>query len=241
MTTNAINAALSGLAAQQTGVQVTANNLANVNTNGFQASGVSLAERGGRDGVEISAIGRQLAQGSLQATGNALDLAIQGDGYFVMKDAAGNSSYTRNGSFQVDGAGYLADAGGRRVQGTDGDIQVGSGAVSVGADGTVSITNSDGTKRNAGTLLVAQFANAGGLAAAGGSQYTATANSGGASTGTAGVAGRGTLVAGYREMANVDLAKEMTNLIVDEKAFAANLTTIKAQDEMLGEVLDLKQ
>lgn len=235
-----MNIALSGLMTHQLRQDITANNLANVNTPGFQPSSAVNAEQA-EGGVEISAVGRQLAQNGLQQTGNALDLAVSGDGYFSVKDAAGETTFTRNGSFHLDTEGYLVDAGGRRLQGTGGDLRVQGDNVQIAGDGTVSTVNADGTRQEAGEVLLAKFNNAGGLAAAGDSRFTATANSGLAQSGRPGAGGRGTLAAGFLEMSGVNLAKEITDLMVNEKAFAVNIKTIQTKDQMLGEVLDLKK
>jgi len=235
-----MNIALSGLMAHQAAQDVTANNLANVNTAGFKPSATTMADRAS-DGVQISAIGRQMAQGGLQPTGNPLDLAVNGEGYFTVRDAAGMTTFTRNGSFHLDSEGYIVDAGGRRLQGEGGDLQAaGNGSVQIAADGTVNIIADDGTVQPAGQVALARFANPGGLAAAGDSRFNATPNSGLAQAGLPGADGRGQLVQGFLEMSAVDLVKEMTSLIVNEKAFAVNIKTVQTKDQMLGEVLDLK-
>lgn len=235
-----MNIALSGLMTHQAAQDITANNLANVNTPGFQPSSAVRAEQA-EGGVEISAVGRQLAQNGLQQTGNALDLAVSGDGYFAVKDAAGVTSFTRNGSFRLDGEGYLVDAGGRRLQGTGGDLRVTGNNVQIASDGTVTSTDANGARQENGEVLLAKFNNAGGLSAAGDSRFSATANSGLAQAGRPGAGGRGTLASGFLEMSGVNLAKEMTDLMVNEKAFAVNIKTIQTKDQMLGEILDLKK
>ncbi len=235
---NGLNIGLSGLQAQQLRQDVTANNLANVNTPGFAPAAATQAERAG-GGVDISAVGRSFGQASLQSTGQPLDVAVQGDGFFMLRGEEG-VSFTRQGSFRVDSEGMLVSADGRRVQGLQGDIRVGQGVASIAADGTVSVTEGAVT-RAAGVIAVARFANPQGLEAAGDTRFRATANSGNAQSGRAGLQGRGTLAAGFLEMSGVDLAKEMTDMIVNEKAFAVNIATIRTKDEMLGETLDLKK
>lgn len=235
---NGLNIGLSGLQAQQLRQDVTANNLANVNTPGYAPAAATQAERAG-GGVDISAVGRSFGQAALQTTGQPLDVAVQGDGFFVLRGAEG-VTFTRQGSFKVDGEGFLVAADGSRVQGLQGDIRVGQGVANIVADGTVSVTEGN-TTRQAGVIAVARFANPQGLEAAGDTRFRATANSGNAQAGRAGLQGRGTLTAGFIEMSGVDLAKEMTDLIVNEKAFAVNIATIRTKDEMLGETLDLKK
>lgn len=236
-----MNIGVSGINVARTRADVTANNLANVNTPGFKPSAVSSADVLG-GGVEISAIGREMSQGALQPTGNPLDLALQGEGFLVFHGADGERAFSRNGSLRLDGEGYLVNAQGLRLQGTNGDLRTnGTGGVRIGQDGTVTQIGADGQTTELGTIAVARFTNPAGLTAAGDSLYRESANSGTVALGTAGTGARGTVQSGFLEMSAVNLAREMVDLMVSEKETALNVKTIRTKDQMLGEILDLKQ
>lgn len=236
-----MNIGVTGITTAQTRADLTANNLANVNTPGFKPSSAVNAELSG-GGVEISAIGRAMSQGALQPTGNPLDVALSGEGFLVFHGAEGERSFSRNGSLRLDGDGYLVNAQGLRLQGTNGDLRTnGPGGVRIGQDGTVTQTSPDGRTTELGAIAVARFTNPAGLTATGDSLYRESANSGTVALGTAGTGARGTVQSGFLEMSAVNLAKEMVDLMVSEKEMALNVKTIKTKNEMLGEILDLKQ
>jgi flagellar hook protein FlgE len=263
-------AGVSGLRTHQTMMDVVGNNIANVNTAGFKASsavfqdvlsqtlqGASAptATTGGTNpaqiglGVRMGGISTNTAQGASQLTGRSTDLAVQGDGYFVV-DQNGEQLYTRAGSFGLDANGQLVTPAGGLVQKVgggpivvpmDGSIQ----SFSIGPDGkVVGVPTTPGPMVDLGQIALATFPNPGGLEKVGGSLLRVTQNSGAVMTGAAGIPGangRGTLAVGVLEMSNVDLAQEFTNLIVAQRGFQSNSRVITTSDELLQELVNLKR
>jgi flagellar hook protein FlgE len=269
-------AGVSGLRTHQQMMDVTGNNIANVSTSGFKSSATvfqdtlsqtlagaaaptgdgTVPQFGGTNpaqiglGVRLGGISTNLQQGSSQLTGRATDLAVQGDGYFVIQ--TGNEAlYTRAGSFSMDARGQLTTPAGGLVLGiddepitvpVDGTIE----SFTISPDGKVNGVKSDGTGiEPLGQIQLATFANPAGLAKVGGSLLRATVNSGpvieGDNGGVPGADGRGLLAVGVLEMSNVDLAQEFTNLIVAQRGFQANSRIITASDEVLQELVNLKR
>ena len=274
---------ISGLRNFQTKLDVIGNNIANVNTTGFKkgrtvfkdlmsqtvagASGPG-AGRGGVNPKQIG-LGSQIATidtihspGSPQFTGNTLDLAIAGDGYFQVLE--GNEiMYTRAGNFSMDGNGDIVDSDGRYVQGVpkvngvDGPvgkitIPETASSMSIGQDGTVYFVDfpvgsdpddpeNKAVLQEAGQIQMAKFSNPSGLEKTGGNLYRASANSGVALEGFALNQGFGTLQSGSLEMSNVDLAEEFTEMIVAQRGFQANTRIITTSDEILQELVNLKR
>lgn len=257
---------VSGLKNFQTKLDVIGNNIANVNTFGFKKGRVTFKDlisqttqgptapgaTGGINpkqvglGSQIGTIDTIDTQGSLQNTGRVLDLAIEGDGYFRVTDGA-NTYYTRAGNFYLDANGTLVTGSGQKVldntvPGAVITIPPADNAqnISIGADGTVSYL-SGGVTKTLGPIGLARFANTGGLEKAGDNLYLATTNSGAAQVGKPQAAGYGTLQSGELEMSNVDLADEFTEMIVAQRAFQANTKIITTSDQILQELVNLKQ
>ncbi|AMV10458.1 MULTISPECIES: flagellar basal body rod protein FlgG [Geobacillus] len=250
----------------QTKLDVIGNNIANVNTYGFKkgrtifkdlmsqtisgASGPN-AGRGGTNpkqvglGSQLAAIDTVHTQGSLQTTGRVLDLAISGDGFFVVGDASGNNRmYTRAGNFYLDSQGYIVNADGQYLLGVGNSrlqIPTDAKSLSIGADGKVTIVDASGTLSTIGTIQLAKFANNDGLEKAGNNLFRETTNSGAPTTGAPGANGTGTIVSGALEMSNVDLAEEFTEMIVAQRGFQANTRIITTSDEILQELVNLKK
>lgn len=232
---------LSGLKSARTRQEVSSNNLANANTAGFKASRGDQASVS-TGGSSIDAVTRNSGQGSLQRTGRGLDLALQGDGFFVLGEG-GDRSFTRRGSFTVDGGGRLVDSvTGKFVQGESGRIQVGNPSdvqsLSVGERGRVTARLTDGGTRELGRLQVARFTNPSGLESGRGGLLRPTSNSGPARLGTPGEGGRGALVSGALEGSNVDLADQLIAQITSKRDFQTNARALRVKDEMLGSLLD---
>ncbi|MCK7605921.1 flagellar basal body rod protein FlgG [Geobacillus stearothermophilus] len=250
----------------QTKLDVIGNNIANVNTYGFKkgrtifkdlmSQTISRAEgpnagRGGTNpkqvglGSQLAAIDTVHAQGSLQTTGRVLDLAISGDGFFVVGDASGNNRmYTRAGNFYLDSQGYIVNADGQYLLGVGNSrlqIPTDAKSLSIGADGKVTIVDASGTLSTIGTIQLAKFANNDGLEKAGNNLFRETTNSGAPTTGAPGANGTGTIVSGALEMSNVDLAEEFTEMIVAQRGFQANTRIITTSDEILQELVNLKK
>ena len=281
-------AAISGLKVHQTMLDVTSNDIANVNTLGFKAQrttfkdALSQLQRGGAApnatqggsnavqvglGVQLSSIDNNMQSGALQTTGNTLDVALQGEGWFRVTSGnppapaagvyspaipAGNTvQYTRAGNFTRNQEGYLVTQDGQYVigrtvaggGGADTLIQIpaGSSAVSIGQDGSVTYDPAGGGARvTAGYLSLAQFANEAGLQRVSSNRWAASNSSGPEAVGTPG--GNYSLVtSGAVEMSNVDLAQEFTNMISAQRGFQANSRVISTADQMLQDLVNLNR
>jgi flagellar hook protein FlgE len=286
-------AAISGLEVHQTMLDVTANNLANVDTMGYKAqratfvdqlselvraasgpnsyiSGVNPTQVG--LGVQLGSIDNLMGSGSLQSTGNALDVAIEGDGFLrvgggIPPALPTNVQYTRAGNLTVSPQGYLTTQTGLYVVGFNAvaagappnvtyspgntqqylQIPVGSTAVAIGQDGSVSYIDQNAAsptyqqRVTAGYISLATFPNEAGLQREGGSLWSATANSGAANVGTPSTNGFGLTISGTLEMSNVDLASEFTSMITAQRGYQANSRVITTADQMLQTVVDMKQ
>jgi flagellar basal-body rod protein FlgG len=244
-----------GLEAQQTRMTVVANNLANVNTTGFKRGRAAfedllyqqVRQPGGATsqqttlpsglatgtGVRVVATVKSFDQGNLGNTGNPLDLAIDGRGFFQVLLPDGTSAYTRDGSFQVDAQGQLVTNSGYVVQPA---VQIPQGAqsVTIGRDGTVSVQLAgQAASTQVGTIQVTDFVNPSGLQARGENLYVETTASGPAQTGTAGVNGVGTLMQGTLESSNVNVVEELVSMIETQRAYEMNAKAIAAADGML--------
>jgi flagellar basal-body rod protein FlgG len=253
--TPALWAAKSGLDAQDTRMAVIANNIANVNTTGFK-SGVgvfqdllyqNVRQVGAQNtqdtqlpsglylgtGVSIVATEKLNTQGSLTQTGNTLDVAIQGKGFFQVLMPDGTLAYTRDGSFQLNSQGQLVTSSGYQVQPAI-TIPVNATSVTIGSDGTVSAILAGATATTTiGQLQLADFINEGGLQPLGQNLLQESAASGAPQTGTAGVNGLGTLLQGSVEGSNVNIVSEMVNMIETQRAYEMNSKAIETTDQML--------
>ncbi len=243
----------------QNKLDVIGNNIANVNTYGFKkgrvifkdmmsqtiaGAGAPTATRGGTNarqvglGSQVAAIDTIDTQGSLQNTGRTLDLAISGDGYFVVGSGS-DLSYTRAGNFYLDSSGMLVNSDGLPVAGVT-TIPTTASDISISPDGKVSYLN-NGAQASAGQIQLAKFANPGGLAKTGSNLFKPTSNSGTAATGFAGAGGIGNIQSGLLEMSNVDLSEEFTEMITAQRGFQANSKIITTSDEILQELVNLKR
>ena len=250
----------------QTKLDVIGNNIANVNTYGFKkgrtifkdlmsqtisGAGGPSAGRGGTNpkqvglGSQLAAIDTVHTQGSLQTTGRVLDLAISGDGFFVVGDAEGkNRMYTRAGNFYLDSQGYIVNADGQYLLGVGNSrlkVPADAKSLSIGADGKVNIVDALGNLLTIGTIQLAKFSNNDGLEKAGNNLFRETINSGAPTARAPGENGTGTIVSGALEMSNVDLAEEFTEMIVAQRGFQANTRIITTSDEILQELVNLKK
>jgi flagellar hook protein FlgE len=266
-------AAISGLKVHQTMLDVTSNDIANVNTLGFKGQRTTFkdslaqlqrggtapnAAQGGANaaqvglGVQLNSIDNQMQSGALQTTGNVLDVAIQGEGWFRVAGtrAGADLQYTRAGNFTRNAAGDLVTQDGYYVMGSAAagaggvapiNIPNGSTNVAIGQDGAVSFDPAGGGARvTAGYLTLAKFPNEGGLERTSSNRWKASASSG---TETAGTPGGqfGLTNSGTVEMSNVDLAAEFTNMITAQRGFQANSRVISTSDDLLQELVNLKR
>jgi flagellar basal-body rod protein FlgG len=251
----ALWAAKTGLDAQQTRMSVTANNLANVNTNGFKKgravfedllyqnvrqvgaassqdtqlpSGLSLGT-----GVRIVATEKTYTQGNMTQTGNALDVAVNGRGFFQVLLPDGTMGYTRDGAFQVNAQGELVTSSGYQVQPSI-SIPDGAQSVTIGADGTVSVQQAgQSSPTQVGTLQLVDFINPAGLQARGENLLVESAASGPAQQGTPGLNGLGMIEQGSLESSNVNVVEELVNMIETQRAYEMNSKAIATTDQML--------
>jgi flagellar basal-body rod protein FlgG len=245
----------SGLDTQQTNLDVISNNLANVSTTGYkkgravfedllyqiirqpgaQSSQQTQLPSGFQLGVgaRVVATERIHTQGALQATGNSLDVAINGKGFFQVDLPDGTIGYTRDGSFQLDNQGSLVTASGYPVTGGI-TFPPETTTISIAKDGTVSYTSAGTTTpTTAGSLELAYFVNPVGLQSLGENLYYETASSGAPQVGTPGTNGLGVLNQTYLETSNVNVAEELVNMIVAQRAYELNSRVITTSDQML--------
>jgi flagellar basal-body rod protein FlgG len=255
--------AASGMQAQQMNIDVVANNIANVNTAGFKKSRADFQDlmyqtvktTGAPStntttiptgiqvglGVKPAAVTKIFSPGNITQTGNDLDVAIQGEGFFQVQQSDGTTAYTKAGTFKKDGQGRMVTSDGSPVLP---EIVIPSNAtrVTIGQDGTVSVQQGgQNAPVQLGTLQLASFSNPSGLNAIGKSLFLPTESSGAATTGTAGQNGLGSLEQGYVEMSNVSIMEEMVNMIVGQRAYEINSKAVQASDEMLQQAAGLKR
>jgi flagellar basal-body rod protein FlgG len=247
--------AKTGLDAQQTRMTVLSNNLANVNTTGFKRGRAAfedllyqqLRQPGAASsqqtqlptglatgtGVRVVASEKFFTQGNLLQTGNALDVAINGRGFFQVLLPDGSPAYTRDGAFQVNAQGEVVTASGYRVQ-PGLTIPDGAQSLTIGSDGVVSVQLAgQASPVQIGTLQLTDFINPAGLQARGENLFIETAASGPAQTGNAGLNGLGTLVQASLESSNVNVVEELITMIETQRAYEMNSKAISTTDEML--------
>jgi flagellar basal-body rod protein FlgG len=257
-----LSTAATGMNAMQTKLDVTANNIANVSTNGFKKSraefedlmyqtqrapGTSTstatkAPVGLEVGLGVRTVGTQRdhTEGDLQATGNQLDVAIQGAGFFPVTMPSGDLAYTRNGALKTDADGKLVTAEGYTL-GSAITIPPDAQTVTIGTDGTVTATiPKQSTPVEVGKIQLATFVNPAGLTAMGNNLFQESAASGTAITAQPGDSGIGTLSQGTLELSNVKIVEEMVDLISGQRAYEINTKVVKAADEMLDETANLR-
>jgi flagellar basal-body rod protein FlgG len=252
----ALDTAATGMAAMDLQVQVIAGNLANMTTTGFKSQraefqdlmyehvqriGAQASDNGnilpvGIDlgsGVKTVGTPMLMTQGTLAQTGNTLDIAIQGSGWFQILMPDGTFAYTRDGSFQMDNQGRIVTAEGNIVQPTI-TIPANSTGLTINQQGQVSVTLPGSTTSSIlGQVAVTTFINSAGLQAQGSNLFTATPASGQPQNGVPGVNGAGTLLQGSLEQSNVSAVTEISNLIAAQRAYEMNSKVITAADEML--------
>jgi len=256
-----LSIAKTGMDAQQTQLDVVANNLANVGTTGFKRSRAvfedlmyqNLRQSGGQTsdqtrmpsglqlgtGARVVATERIHTQGNSTKTDNQKDLMINGDGFFQVLMPDGTAAYTRDGSFQTDQNGQLVTASGYPVQPAI-TLPANATSLTVGRDGTVSVVQAGSAASvQVGQIQLATFLNATGLQSKGENLYVETDSSGGANQSAPGQNGAGTLNQGYVESSNVNVVEELVNMIQTQRAYEINSKVVKTSDEMLGRLSQL--
>ena len=255
--------AASGMQAQALNIDVISNNLANVNTSGFKRSRADFqdllyqnlriagaASSSGTEiptsnqiglGTKVAAVAKNFSQGDYKQTGNELDLAIDGRGFFQITTPEGEIAYSRAGSFKLDGDGNVVTSDGYLLEP---QITIPSNAIqlTVGPDGTVTVMNAgELTPSEVGKIETARFANPAGLNATGKNLFMESKTSGSPTTGTPGEDGLGTITQGYLEMSNVNIVEEMVYMIMAQRAYEINGKAIQTSDEMLQMANNVKR
>jgi len=258
----ALSIAATGMLAQQTNVEVIANNLANMNTTGFkeqraefedllyqniEQQGTQSSDTGSilPSGIQLGAgvrtadVYRVTSQGDLQTTSNPYDVAINGAGYFRIQMPDGTDGYTRAGNFALSPEGQLVTQQGFVVQ-PGVAIPTTATAVTINAQGQVQATVPGQTAaQTVGQLELTRFPNDAGLKAEGNNLFTETASSGAPQSGVPGSTGYGTIQQGFLETSNVNAVSEITSLITAQRAYEMNSKVITAADEMMSETAKL--
>ena len=264
---------LSGLKNAQTDLGAIAHNIANAETNGFKKSNTQFADIVAGNsftdprmikgiGATVTGIVQDFGLGAIEQTGGATDLAISGNGFFAVRGAeSGRVAYTRNGAFEIDGAGFLHDGANNRLQMSEVDaagqptnpgvtidahIPAVNGAgsdlagVSINKDGGINAAYADGSIETVGRVALASFIAPTGLRQLGSSKWEATGQSGAAELGVPGVGRYGQLLSGNIERSNVDLAEEMVSLITAQRNFQANAKAIDTATQLSQTIINLR-
>lgn len=249
----ALYSSAAGMQSQQLNLDVIANNLANVNTTGFkknkiefqdllyQTSRAAGADQGGGNllptGLQIGHGSRPVAtskiftNGELTQTGEKLDVAIQGDGFFEVQLPDGSRAYTRDGALKTANDGRVTTSDGLVLQGGFQPIPQGTTGIGISPTGEVTVTSPSGSQTFRVQLV--RFANPAGLESLGRNLYRETGASGSPELGNPGENGFGDLAQGYLEMSNVKVVEEMVNMIVAQRAYEVNAKAVQAADEMM--------
>lgn len=259
---NSLYTAATGMWTQQFKMDTVSNNIANVDTAGYKKikaefqdliynysknTGAATAQNSTTPtgiyvghGVKLAATTKIFTQGNLENTGNALDLAITGDGFFQIQLQDGRIAYTRDGQFKLDSQGRVVTANGLLLSPA---IVVPQNAVSltVSPDGIVSVELADGTIQQLGTITLVRFVNPAGLKSIGDNLYLQTNASGEPIEGVGGQDGFGTIMQGYVEKSNVDVVKEMVDMITAMRAYEFNSRSIITADQMLQTASNLRR
>jgi flagellar basal-body rod protein FlgG len=255
----ALSIAATGMVAQQTNVEVIANNIANVSTTGFKRSRADFSDllyqtervagtpgatpdSGLAEGTSIGLGSRTIGvrslhqQGSFNRTGNSLDLALNGQGYFQVAGANGETHYTRAGAFSRNAQGQLVNPDGHALVPAI-TVPVTATDIVVNDAGQVFVREgSSGQLQGVGQIMLARFANSAGLEPMGGNLFKETTGSGSPALATPGDSGAASIQQGFLEASNVDAVKEITELIAAQRAYEMNSKVIQAADEMYSTV-----
>ncbi|MEW5009291.1 MAG: flagellar basal-body rod protein FlgG [Cycloclasticus sp.] len=255
MSTAAMWISKTGLEAQQTRMSVISNNLANVNTTGYKKSRAifedllyqnvrQVGAQSSQDtilptglqigtGVRTVATEKTHTQGSLQQTGNSLDMAVNGRGFFQVLRPDGSITYTRDGSFKLDGTGQMVTSGGYPLEPAI-TIPTDALSITVGVDGTVSVLQAGNTTpTQVGSVTLADFVNPAGLDPIGENQFRESVSSGTPTVTTPGESGVGSIAGGALETSNVNVVEELVSMIETQRAYEMNSKAISNTDQML--------
>lgn len=257
-----LNTAATGMAAQQTNMDVIANNIANVSTNGFKrsraefedlmyhtqkepgtATGLNAYSPNGVQtglGVRTAAIQKDFAGGNAQVTKNPLDLQIEGSGFFQVLTPDGQMAYTRDGAFKKDPTGRVVDKNGNLLQ-PEITVPPDVAGLEVAANGEVRVIQGlNSAPQTIGQIDIVNFVNPAGLKAMGKNLFSQSPSSGQPITARPGLNGTGYLAQGQLETSNVNIVDEMVNMITSQRAYETNSKVIQASDQMLQSINNLK-
>ncbi|MCB1050529.1 MAG: flagellar basal-body rod protein FlgG [Acidobacteria bacterium] len=251
-----------GMAVQQVNLDVISNNLANVNTAGFKkvrpefqdllyqtlntpganTTTTTTSPNGIQVGLgaKLVSTNRTFTQGSLKNTGRLLDWAISGPGFFEVTLPDGTPGYTRDGSFTLDQNGNVVNSSGYPINPAI-TIPQGTVGLNIGKDGTVTVDLGDGVPQNVGQIQLSNFINPSGLKAIGDNLFQVTQASGDATVSAPNDIGYGSIEANFLEVSNVDIAEEMVNMIIGQRAYEAISRSIRTADQILQEINSLKR
>lgn len=259
----ALDIAATGMQAQQTNVEVISNNIANMTTTGYKRRRAEFTDliyqnlrrvgSNSSDAGQVLPSGAQIGlgvktiavvpineQGNLQQSGNSLDVAISGNGYFQVMLPSGQIAYTRDGSFALSPNGQIVTADGYVVQPAI-TIPTQATSVTINVQGQVQVTlDGQTTPQLVGQLQLADFPNPAGLQAEGDNLFLATAASGSAVLGVPQSPGYGTVQQGFIETSNVNVVSEITDLITAQRAYEMNSKVITAGDQMMSTLTNLR-
>jgi flagellar hook protein FlgE len=268
-----LNSGVSGIQQFQGKLDVIGNNIANSNTLGFKSGRAEFEDAfsqslsGGTtnyqvgSGVSTATVRSLFMQGTISRTLVPTDAAIEGDGFFVVRDpVSGNTFATRAGAFDIDSQGYLVTSDGFRVQGYNdptltirGDIRIDDAGkpvddpgtykrFNIDTEGRINVALSSGTTYVRGQILLQRFQNPNALVKEGNNLFTGMAAAGPLAVAEAPrTNGLGQIISGHLEMSNVDIANEFTSMITTQRGFQASARIITTSDEMLQEVVNLKR
>lgn len=248
----ALHTGAGGMIAQQYGMDVVANNLANVNTAGYKRNDIAFADlvyralpdgTGGTvqvgQGSRIAGTDKHFGQGALESTGRQLDLAIEGSGFYTVQLPDGRFGYTRESVFHKNANGTITTGTGATLF-PEMTWPANANKMNVAPNGSVSFQLPDGTLVNGGDLQLVMFPNAKGLESAGDNLFLETQSSGRPTIGTPGDDGRGNIQQGFVERSNVSVVEEMVQMILTQRSFEMNSRVVKTSDEMLRTAVSIR-
>mgnify|MGYP000453908347 FL=1 len=257
----ALHTAFTGMEAQQMNLNTIANNLANVNTTGFKKNKIEFqdmlyekkrtvgAEEGAGNlvpagveignGARVASTAKIYTQGQVSQTGEKMDVAVQGDGFFEVLRPDGTTAYTRDGGFKVASDGRVVTNDGLPVQSGFQPVPVDAQSVNISTNGQVTIQTPGGSQTF--QIQLVRFNNPAGLRSMGGNLLEETPSSGTPTLGTPAEAGFGSILQGYLETSNVNVAEEMVNMILAQRAYEVNSKAIQTSDQMMELTNNLKR
>jgi len=259
----ALHTAASGMLAQEMNVEVISNNIANMRTTGFKRQRAefqdmlyqSLRRTGAESsdagtvlptgvqigsGVRLAATARIMTQGPIEMTEKEYDVAVQGEGYFVIDMPDGRTAYTRDGSFELDPNGRLVTAEGYAVSPAI-TLPPDAHGISISAEGVVqALVGNDNNPQDFGQITLARFVNKSGLDPIGNNLFLESDSSGPPQIGNPGQEGYGSLLQNHLEAANVNAVSEISDLIAAQRAYEMNSRVVRAADEMLSATANLR-